>query len=101
VVIAVRMDVLTAEEACARWQLSPEELAEWERAWEAAGMRGLHVTMGPRGHWRRRRPRKRDGNHAASQQQGRCSSDANSAPVIAENGSTRSTGSGERVSYLR
>ncbi|HVI98959.1 MAG TPA: DUF1153 domain-containing protein [Sphingomonas sp.] len=44
VVAAVRGGLLTADEACARYRLSPEELASWQRAVEIAGMPGLRVT---------------------------------------------------------
>jgi transposase-like protein len=43
VVEAVRELRLTAEEACRRYSLAPEELAAWERDLERHGMDGLRV----------------------------------------------------------
>ncbi|MGH7030947.1 MAG: DUF1153 domain-containing protein [Stellaceae bacterium] len=44
VVTAVADGVLTREEACRRYQLSDEELASWQRAFEAHGLAGLRST---------------------------------------------------------
>ena len=44
VVAAVNGGLLTAEEACARYSLTLEEFATWQRAVEKAGMKGLRVT---------------------------------------------------------
>ncbi|RIA37904.1 uncharacterized protein DUF1153 [Hephaestia caeni] len=44
VVAAVRGGLLTVDEACARYRLSPEELASWQHAVDVAGMPGLRVT---------------------------------------------------------
>jgi len=44
VAAAIRAGVITPEEACARWRLSPEELAGWQDALAAAGVRGLRAT---------------------------------------------------------
>src|SRR3546814_20814813 len=47
VVAAVRGGLITSDEACARYRLSPEELASWQHAVEIAGMPGLRVTRTP------------------------------------------------------
>jgi transposase-like protein len=44
VVMAVREGVLSLEEACRRYTLSPEEFAAWEQAMERHGIHGLRVT---------------------------------------------------------
>src|SRR5215472_16355839 len=44
VVNAVAAGAITLQEACARWQLSPEELAAWQQALAAAGVAGLRAT---------------------------------------------------------
>ena len=44
VVAAVNGGLLSAEEACARYGLTLEEFATWQRAVERAGMKGLRVT---------------------------------------------------------
>ena len=44
VVTAVRAGLLTFEEACERYTLSPEEFESWERAIDRHGMGGLRVT---------------------------------------------------------
>jgi hypothetical protein len=44
VVAAVRAGVITVEEACRRYQLSEEEFASWQRAFEAFGFQGLRTT---------------------------------------------------------
>jgi hypothetical protein len=44
VVAAVRGRLLTVEEACARWNLSEEEFASWQRLIDRHGVRGLRAT---------------------------------------------------------
>ena len=44
VVAAVNGGLLSAEEACDRYQLTLEEFAAWQRAVDRAGMKGLRVT---------------------------------------------------------
>lgn len=44
VVAAVRDGRLTFEEACARYNISHEEFASWERAIDRHGVRALRVT---------------------------------------------------------
>lgn len=44
VVAAVRAEVLSREEACARYTLSDEELVAWERAFDQNGVPGLRST---------------------------------------------------------
>lgn len=44
VVAAVTGGLLTADEACDRYNLSFEEFASWQRAVDRAGMPGLRVT---------------------------------------------------------
>lgn len=44
VVAAVNGGMLTIEEACARYQLTLEEFASWQRAVERSGLPGLRVT---------------------------------------------------------
>ncbi len=44
VVAAVNGGLLTIEEACARYDLTLEEFASWQRAIDRAGMLGLRVT---------------------------------------------------------
>jgi transposase-like protein len=44
VVQAVRRGVLSLDEACRRYILSPEEFAAWERAIDRHGIHGLRVT---------------------------------------------------------
>jgi hypothetical protein len=41
VVNAIRSGTITHDEACARYLLSPEELAAWERGFDQAGAAGL------------------------------------------------------------
>lgn len=41
---AIRGGLLSAEEACARWNLTLEELALWQDAIDRAGVPGLRVT---------------------------------------------------------
>ena len=45
VVAAVLGGVLTVMEACRRYGLSPDELAEWERHYEAEGLKGLRAGV--------------------------------------------------------
>jgi hypothetical protein len=44
VVAAVDVGLLTLEEACTRYGLTPEELSSWQRLVAAHGVRGLRVT---------------------------------------------------------
>lgn len=44
VVAAVRQGVLTAEEACRRYGLSPEELESWRAALDEHGVGALRTT---------------------------------------------------------
>ena len=44
VVAAVDGNLLTLDEACARYALTIEELVSWQRAVDRAGMQGLRVT---------------------------------------------------------
>jgi hypothetical protein len=44
VVAAVNGGMLTIEEACARYDLTLEEFAGWQRAIDRSGLRGLRVT---------------------------------------------------------
>jgi hypothetical protein len=44
VVTAVADGVLTREDACQRYQLTEEELASWQRAFEEHGLPGLRST---------------------------------------------------------
>lgn len=44
VVAAVRTGVLSLEDACRRYSLSPEEFASWERALDRHGPSGLRIT---------------------------------------------------------
>lgn len=44
VVAAVRGRLLTVEQACARWNLSEEEFASWQRLIDRHGVRGLRAT---------------------------------------------------------
>ncbi|HVY87849.1 MAG TPA: DUF1153 domain-containing protein [Hyphomonadaceae bacterium] len=44
VVAAVRGGLLTAEDACGRYQLSAEEYTGWERLYERHGVKGLRTT---------------------------------------------------------
>ena len=44
VVAAVRQGLITIEEACRRYELSEEEFASWQRAFETHGIAGLRVT---------------------------------------------------------
>ncbi|HEY3911495.1 MAG TPA: DUF1153 domain-containing protein [Stellaceae bacterium] len=44
VVTAVARGVLTREEACRRYQLSDEEFASWQQAFEEHGLPGLRST---------------------------------------------------------
>jgi hypothetical protein len=44
VVAAVERSLVSAEQACAWYGLSPEELCEWQRAHGCAGLQGLRIT---------------------------------------------------------
>ena len=43
-VAAVHGGVLTIADACRRYGLSPEEFVEWERHYEAEGLKGLRAS---------------------------------------------------------
>jgi hypothetical protein len=57
VVAAVQGGLLSADDACQRYSISPEEFASWEGAVERSGLRGLRVTklQDYREYWHRRR----------------------------------------------
>lgn len=44
VVAAVHGGLLTAEDACNRYELTKEEFAGWERLYERHGVKGLRTT---------------------------------------------------------
>lgn len=44
VLAAINGGLLTTEEACARYRLSPEELELWQKSLDLAGVPGLRVT---------------------------------------------------------
>jgi hypothetical protein len=44
VVAAARLGLISREEACARYMLSAEELASWEKALDQNGVPGLRTT---------------------------------------------------------
>lgn len=44
VVAAVHGGLLTAEDACNRYELSKEEFAGWERLYDRHGVKGLRTT---------------------------------------------------------
>jgi hypothetical protein len=44
VVAATRAGLISREEACARYMLSAEELAAWEKAFDRNGVPGLRTT---------------------------------------------------------
>ena len=44
VVAAARAGVISREEACARYRLSDEEFAAWEKAFDRNGVPGLRTT---------------------------------------------------------
>ncbi len=44
VVAAVRGGLLTAEDACARYEISQEEFGAWERLYDRFGVKGLRTT---------------------------------------------------------
>jgi transposase-like protein len=44
ILAALRSGAITIEEACRRYALSEEELAAWQRAFEADGIPGLRAT---------------------------------------------------------
>jgi len=44
VVVAVNGGLLTADDACRRYSLTPEELTSWQNAYRRYGMRGLLTT---------------------------------------------------------
>jgi hypothetical protein len=45
VVYAIAGGLLTADEACARYEISFDELVSWQRAVNLAGLPGLRVTQ--------------------------------------------------------
>ena len=57
VVSAVRKGVLSLEEACRRYMLTPDEFAAWEKAIDEHGLAGLRTTRLQ--HYRARRERLR------------------------------------------
>jgi hypothetical protein len=48
VVLAIRLHVISALDACERYMLSHEELMGWIDAFECAGLAGLHIKCGRR-----------------------------------------------------
>jgi transposase-like protein len=44
IILAIRKGSISAQEACAHYDLSPEELAEWERDLDRYGVPGLRTT---------------------------------------------------------
>jgi transposase-like protein len=44
VILAIRERVISVQEACERYDLSAQELAEWERDLDRHGVAGLRVT---------------------------------------------------------
>lgn len=44
VVAAIEGGLLSADEACVRYRMCPEELANWQRLFERAGVPGLRTT---------------------------------------------------------
>lgn len=44
VVAAIERNLVSSEQACAWYGLSPEELEEWQRASDCAGLPGLRIT---------------------------------------------------------
>lgn len=44
VVVAVNGGLLTADDACRHYKLTPEELTSWDNAYRRQGMRGLRTT---------------------------------------------------------
>ena len=51
VVRAVEVGLLTEDEACRLYQMTIEELAAWQRAMDAAGVRGLRATKRVKPNW--------------------------------------------------
>jgi hypothetical protein len=58
VVVAIADGRLTAEEACRRYQLTPEELQSWQQAYSEHGLPGLRLTRLQQ--YRGRRPQSRE-----------------------------------------
>jgi len=54
VVAAVKGGLLTPDEACARYRMSLEEMANWQRLFDRVGMPGLRTTRIQ--HYRERAP---------------------------------------------
>ncbi len=76
VAIAVRHGLISADEACARYDLSPEELEGWIAAWMRHGRAGLKVSAARRPAATRRRARKPAGSDPPPDRaSGRSSSD--------------------------
>ena len=110
---AIAAGVITAEEACRRWRLSPTEVEAWQWVYTLHGLGGLHTTriQTYRAALRaRRRHPDGGGDHDGSTPLGsetaapgspRSKSSSTPAPVSAANSSTRWWGSGERLSYAR
>ena len=44
VVMAIRTGLITEQDACRRYRLSPDELAAWTTAFELKGINGLRIT---------------------------------------------------------
>ena len=44
VVLAIRRGLITAEEACRRYNLSLDELERWQTAYRMYGIKGLRIT---------------------------------------------------------
>lgn len=44
VVVAIRAGTITRDEACQRYTLSDEELADWDAAFDKYGIPGLRIT---------------------------------------------------------
>jgi hypothetical protein len=47
IVVAIRGEVITREQACERYMLSEEELAAWEMAFDRRGIPGLRISSRP------------------------------------------------------
>jgi len=45
VVRALRAGAISAEQACARWSLSPEEVERWVALYDLDGLNGLRTTQ--------------------------------------------------------
>jgi len=49
VILAIRDGTVSREQACARYAISPEELAGWDAAYRQHGKPGLSATKGKKG----------------------------------------------------